>query len=361
MAYRTYDLKDGSRVYSAFYFGPDGRRLTERVCTVPPKSPKREHTRARQKAEALATEQRAAVRNRTWTDPKAKADPARTLTFGQLVQRFLDDYRSRAGRVDFYRERSRAWLRHIPAGTPIAVLTVLHVDTLKRARSRKVGPSTVRKDLVSLSTLFRWAIARGYAKENPASPEKVTRPSEPKQDRGYLTDEQERALVACCPPWLSQVVRWAIGTGMDRREVVTLSWAAVDERIGVVHAPRGKTGTDRRIPINATLRSILAGTRRVRSIHGGGRVFLDDQGQPLSTERVKTTLRRAYDRAGVEVKAPFKIFRHTFASRLVMAGVDAPTIARLLGHTTLAVTDAYMHMSPGHLHNAMERLEARQA
>lgn len=44
-----------------------------------------------------------------------------------------------------------------------------------------------------------------------------------------------------------------------------------------------------------------------------------------------------------------------------MAGVNAPTIARLLGHTTLAVTDAYMYLSEGHLQSAMERLEQRVA
>ena len=92
-----------------------------------------------------------------------------------------------------------------------------------------------------------------------------------------------------------------------------------------------------------------------------GWTSLDAAPASLVREIKQTALRRAYDRSGVEVKAPFKIFRHTFASRLVMAGVDAPTIARLLGHTTLAVTDAYMHMSPGHLHNAMEKLEVRQA
>ena len=148
---------------------------------------------------------------------------------------------------------------------------------------------------------------------------------------------------------------------MDRGEILELRWASVDERVGIVHAPRGKTGTDRQIPLTGTLQAILAEARRVRSIRDGGRVFLDDSGQPLSMNRVATALRRAYERAGIEIRGPFKIFRHTFASRLVVAGVDAPTIARLLGHTTLSITDAYMHLSPGHLLSAMERLESRPA
>ena len=126
-----------------------------------------------------------------------------------------------------------------------------------------------------------------------------------------------------------------------------------------MHAPRQKTGVDRQIPLTASLRVILSEARRVRSIHDGGHVFLDNDGQPLNPERIGTALRRTYQRAGIEIRQPFKVFRHTFASRLVMAGVDAPSIARLLGHTTLSVTDAYMHLAPEHLRRAMQQLEAR--
>lgn len=218
----------------------------------------------------------------------------------------------------------------------------------------------MRKDLASLGKLFRWAEARGYVQGNPAAPERVSRPAEPKAHRGYLTDDQEAALLAVCDPWLSRVVRWAIGTGMDRSEVLSLSWDAIDTQAGVITAPRSKTGTDRRIPINSTLRGLLAEARRVRSVTAAGRVFLDDDGQPISVERVKSSLRRAYPRAGLPLRAPFKVFRHTFASRLVMAGVDAPTVARLLGHSTLAVTDAYMHLSPNHLRRAMGVMDSRR-
>ncbi len=49
--------------------------------------------------------------------------------------------------------------------------------------------------------------------------------------------------------------------------------------------------------------------------------------------------------------------RHTFASRLVMAGVDIRTVAELMGHKTLAMTMRYAHLAPDHQRAAVERLE----
>ncbi len=50
--------------------------------------------------------------------------------------------------------------------------------------------------------------------------------------------------------------------------------------------------------------------------------------------------------------------RHTFASRLVMAGVDIRTVQELLGHKTIAMTVRYSHLAPKHALAAVERLDA---
>jgi integrase len=49
--------------------------------------------------------------------------------------------------------------------------------------------------------------------------------------------------------------------------------------------------------------------------------------------------------------------RHTFASRLVMAGVDIRTVQELLGHKTIGMTVRYSHLAPKHTLAAVERLD----
>jgi site-specific recombinase XerD len=53
--------------------------------------------------------------------------------------------------------------------------------------------------------------------------------------------------------------------------------------------------------------------------------------------------------------------RHTFCSRLVMAGVDPRTVQELLGHKNLTMVIRYSHLAPRHLSEAVERLAEYRA
>lgn len=52
--------------------------------------------------------------------------------------------------------------------------------------------------------------------------------------------------------------------------------------------------------------------------------------------------------------------RHTFASRLVMAGVDLRTVQELMGHKTIEMTLRYSHLSQSHLNEAVLRLDQKK-
>ena len=70
---------------------------------------------------------------------------------------------------------------------------------------------------------------------------------------------------------------------------------------------------------------------------------------------IRTGFEKAVKRAGIE-DFTFHDIRHTFASYLVMNGVDIRTVQQLLGHFRLRMTMRYSHLSPAHLMDAVQRV-----
>ena len=83
-------------------------------------------------------------------------------------------------------------------------------------------------------------------------------------------------------------------------------------------------------------------------------VFCDLDGRPF--KRIVKGFRHTCRRAEI-TDFRFHDLRHTFASHLVMQGIDVKTVKELLGHKTLAMTDRYTHLSKSFLQEAVEVLD----
>ena len=145
----------------------------------------------------------------------------------------------------------------------------------------------------------------------------------------------------------------ALNTGMRKGEILSLSWDRVDLKHGFILLDKTKNGDRREIPVNETLRVTLLGlTRRLDIPH----VFFDQNtGKPY--KNVKRSFRTSLRRAKIQ-DFHFHDLRHTFASHLVMAGVDITTVKELLGHKTLTMNLRYAHLAPAHKKNAVSILDA---
>ena len=60
--------------------------------------------------------------------------------------------------------------------------------------------------------------------------------------------------------------------------------------------------------------------------------------------------------AGIKDLTTLHALRHTFASQLVMKGVDLPTVQKLMGHSDIQTTMIYSHLSPDHLADVVDKL-----
>jgi integrase len=88
-------------------------------------------------------------------------------------------------------------------------------------------------------------------------------------------------------------------------------------------------------------------------------VFTTSQGTPIHARNLVRAFTTARKKAGLE-DVRFHDLRHTFATRLVQAGVDLYRVQRLLGHKTPTMTQRYAHHSPESLRDGVRVLEQQR-
>jgi integrase len=144
---------------------------------------------------------------------------------------------------------------------------------------------------------------------------------------------------------------------MRMSEQYGLDWNQVDFERRQVHLPKTKNGDSRTIPLNSVALGALKDLRGRNKPKGADPVFPSARsGTALQGSR--GWFPTALEEAGIEGYS-WHCNRHTFASRLVMAGVDLRTVAELLGHRTLQMVMRYSHLAPEHQASAVDRLVVR--
>jgi len=203
-----------------------------------------------------------------------------------------------------------------------------------------------------MKRVFNVAIADHETETNPVSA--IPMFKENNQRVRFLSEEEETRLRDAIEndDWPMIVV--ALHTGLRQSEQFHLRWENVDFANGIITVPRSKNGETRRLPMNDTVREILRSRpSRLKS----ALVFPSQTGAtPIDTRNyMHRAFTPALRRAGID-GFRWHDLRHTFASRLVMAGVDLRTVQELMGHKTIAMTLRYSHLSPAHQLAAVQRL-----
>ena len=215
------------------------------------------------------------------------------------------------------------------------------------------APATVNRYRALISLVFRLGIENGKVKENPARLVKHRRANNART-RWLAPEEETRlreAIKAGCPDHWPEL-DLALNTGLRRSEMYGLTWENVSLSRRVLTIPRAKNGEMRHVPLNSTALAALAELQKRGD--GTGVVIRNLGGEPLVGPR------HWFEPAVVKAKLrdfSWHCLRHTFASRLVMAGVDLRTIQELLGHKSIGMTVRYSHLAPKHTLAAVERLD----
>ena len=220
----------------------------------------------------------------------------------------------------------------------------------KRLENRK--PATINR----ITSCLRHMITQGQKwemvdEETAKRVKSVRLLKEDNKRLRFLSLEECHRLIDCCQEHLRPIVTIALHTGMRRGEIFSLKWEQVDLEHGFILLDISKNGERREIPINTTLEYLFKDLpHSVESMY----VFAGKNGNPLTD--IKNSFHAALKKAGI-LDFRFHDLRHTFASHLVMAGVDLTSVKELLGHKDITMTLRYSHLAPGHKRKAVQVLD----
>jgi integrase len=305
----------------------------------------------------------------------------------------------------FIRDRYEPWaLQHLRRGDvavarlkadfkrwleePLSSFNSWRIESWRRERLKEeTKPNTINRQLDTLRACLRKAVDWGVIEKHPmqgvkrlkvdddervrylsAAEETRLREALAKRDnskrerRARFNEWREARNKELLPPkpagyvdHMHPLILVALNTGLRRGELFSLRWSDIDldGAMLTVRAAAAKSGDSRRVPLNAEARTVLRAWNKQQKPGEEAFVFPGEGGERLTNcnkswsavvKSAKLTNFRLHD------------LRHSFASKLVQAGVDLNTVRALMGHSDIAMTLRYGHLSPDNLRLAVEKI-----
>ena len=238
-------------------------------------------------------------------------------------------------------------LRLVPAlgGKALDEISPDDVAVLRRKLSAEgLSPARVNRHLAVLRAALGLAIEWGLRPgPNPAGNPGMTR-EEPRQR--FLTETEARALMRALDAEPDRdgaaAVALLLLTGARRSEVLDARWQHVDIERRLLAVPRSKSGRARYLSLSDAALAVLASLPRPP---GSPFLFPSPRRQDRPREGLRSVWARAKRAAGLDGDIRLHDLRHTFASLLANRGHSLYEIGQLLGHTQLATTQRYAHLT----------------
>jgi len=215
-----------------------------------------------------------------------------------------------------------------------------------RIKEDKLSLNSCNRYISTLKAWLNFAVRRKYTFINPIKDFKKYRiPQNPPK---FLDQaETKRILDAAKDTRLYAPILAAFYTGMRKKEIFTLEWPDIDFARDVITVKNKdgfltKSKKFRIVPLHHLLKEFLLPLQK-------------DSGRCFDETNFKHSFPDIIEKAKLR-DVGFHHFRHTFASRLAISGVDLYTIAQVLGHSSIAVTQQYAHLTKDYIKASVEKL-----
>ncbi len=270
--------------------------------------------------------------------PERQAAARRTL-FRDFLEKYWERHWKRLrGKGAVYIKRD---LLESFGAKPLDRITAGAVQDYYNAKRDRTSAATANRHVARLGHIFNSARKwKEFAGPNPV--DDVEKEREENHKTRFLSQDEIRALLPQCGERLRPVVACALHTGMRRGEILGLRWENVDLEVGIIYVLQSKSGKPREVPVTPDLNAVFRSLRP----RPEGKVF------DLPEITVKRHFQRALRAAAIE-DCRFHDLRHTFASHFAMTTGDLLALQRILGHSSIKMTQRYAHLSKAHLERKM--------
>jgi integrase/recombinase XerC len=217
---------------------------------------------------------------------------------------------------------------------------------------RKMTPSSIRRKLSALKTYFRFLVKQGIVEKNP-----VQFVQGPKMGKmlPYFVKEKELVRLLDGDGFQNDfegvrdrlLLELLYETGIRRTELITLQQADVDFD-GMQLKVTGKRNKQRLIPFAERLRDMMLEYMSIRKKTVGtdeACFFVRKDGTPLSPFIIYRIVRRTLMAIPMLAKRSPHVLRHSFATSMLNNGAELNAVKELLGHSSLASTSIYTHVT----------------
>ena len=244
----------------------------------------------------------------------------------------------------------------------------LRLSAITRKRIQELVDKLARTDMAPATVANSIAPLRDREVVHVNPTERLRLPRDRRRRERIAEPLEVEALLECLDDRHRLIWMFAVYTGLRKGELQALRWENIDLDAGILRvehsfdpkaglvSPKSESGR-RRVPIPQVLVPAVAAHQEVAQADTEF-VLANSRGNPFCGSNVYRVSHREWGKAGLKPLG-FHEARHTYASFMIAAGVNAKALSTYMGHSSITVTiDRYGHLMPGNEQEAAMLLDA---
>lgn len=308
------------------------------------------------------------------------------VTFSELMHSWLFDFLHNSSKIKpstFQRYESiyRNYIKNSSiAGNKLIQIKTLQLQKFYNELSKNgYSYSQIKTLNTILKVFFNWCIDNDYILKNPCKKvllkgNKTDIINNKQKDVEILTEKEIKLLKDYLKGSDFELLFLLdLATGLRQGELLALDWEHIDLKNKIITVERTvkevyvyddeehkhietifqtpKTlNSFRKVPIPNSMIDMLKNQKSKNNL-----LFKDTKGNPLKGKNVSTKWTKILKECNIPHKK-FHSIRHTYASILLKKGVDIETVAELMGHTAISITQIYLHSSKKQKNTSVNKL-----